>query len=185
MSAPSFIITDVRIGSYMEEKVRITGTYDTINGILAISKVLPYDSEITFKDKTPEQIEKIKVLKRHTMIVVDSANSFKKWDLHFQEKLHLPEAASAYYELERSGRLKLGKEVANRYNAKQVLQLRKLDIGGSVYELDPESTNNGHIAVLASCWAAIRAMAATAITSNDKVEITEEDQDDFLVPFTI
>ncbi|HGW3984110.1 hypothetical protein ACRS5A_18345 [Acinetobacter baumannii] len=185
MTSPRVIITDVRIGSYEGDKVRVTGSYDAINGILAISKVLPYDSKVTYEGKTPEQIEKIKTLQRYTMIVVDSANSFPKWDLHFQEKLDLPEAARAYYELVRSDRLKLGKEVANKYNLASVIQLRKLEIGGSVYELNPEETENGHIAILASCWAAIRAMATSTITNTEEVELSSEHHDDFLVPFSI
>nr|WP_314367355.1 hypothetical protein [uncultured Acinetobacter sp.] len=181
---PKLIITDVRIGSYNGAQIRLVGKYDDLNRTLSISKLLPYNSSVSLEGKSEDEQKKIKALQRHTITVVDSAISFSKWDLHFIEKEHLEAAAAAYYEFRRGGCLKLGKDV-ERIDIDNVLQTRKLEMSGSVYELNQEDTENRHIALLVSCWAAKRALASVAISTTEKIEITDDERDDFLVPFSI
>lgn len=181
---PKLIITDVRIGSYNGAQIRLVGKYDDLNRTLSISKLLPYNSGANLEGKSEQAQKKIKALQRHTITVVDSAISFPKWDLHFIEKEHLEAAAAAYYEFRRGGCLKLGKDV-ERIDIDNVLQVRKLDMSGSAYELNQEDTENRHIALLVSCWAAQRALATVAVSTTDNVVITDDDRDDFLVPFSI
>lgn len=181
---PKRIITDIRIGSYSGPQVRMVGNYDDLNRTLSISKLLPFNSGSSIEGKTKAEQEKIKALQRHTVTVVDSAIAFPKWDLHFIEQEHLTAAAAAYFELRRGGCLKLGKEIKN-IDIDNVLQIRKLEMSGNVYELNPEETENRHIALLVSCWAAFRALATVAISTTDEVVITDDDRNDFLVPFSI
>lgn len=181
---PKIIVTDVRIGSYNGAQVRMVGKYDDLNRTLSISKLLPYNSGVVLEGKTKEEQAKIKALQRHTITVVDSAIAFPKWDLHFIEKEHLEAAAAAYYELRRGGCLKLGKEI-ERIDMDNVLQVRKMEMAGSVYELNQEDTENRHIALMVSCWAAFKALASVAVSTTNEVVITDDDRDDFLVPFSI
>lgn len=178
------IITDVRISSYNEAAVRLIGSYDALNGHLSISEILPF-GETDLSGKTKKEIEQIKILQRHSIVVVDSMTAFNKWDLHFNESEHLNFAVGAYYELERQKKLILGKEISSRYNLQNVIQVRKLEVTGNVYEINPEDTENAHIAILVSCWAALRARGVSAITNEEQEQATDQDIDDFLVPFSI
>ena len=178
------IITDVRISSYRESPVRLIGSFDVNNGQLSINQILPY-GETDLSKKTKKELEQIKILQRHSIVVVDSMAAFNKWDLHFNESEHLHFAVGAYYELQRQKKLILGKAISSRYNLENVIQVRKLDVKGNVYEINPEETENAHIAILVSCWAALRARGVQAITSNENDAATDEDRDDFLVPFSI
>lgn len=184
MPNPKAIITDVRIGSYNGVKVRLVGKYDDLNRTFTIAKVLSYTSKAELEGKTEAQKKQILALQRHTINVVDSPLAFPKWDLHFIEKDHLEEAAAAYYEFLRGGCLKLGKDI-ERIDIANVLQIKKLEMAGSVYELNQEETENRHIALLVSCWAAKRALSTVAITTDQEAVITDADRDDFLVPFSI
>ncbi|AWL27132.1 hypothetical protein DJ533_00160 (plasmid) [Acinetobacter defluvii] len=178
------IILDVRISKY-EEPVRMIAIFDRQNGRLTIERALPYAlPKDPYKNKTAEQVKQLKANERYTLRVVDDPNIYK-WDLRFQEQENLTQAIASYYELQRSGCLILGSEIASRYLVDSVLQTTKVDANrGNAYEIDHEQTSCGHIAVLAACWAALRS-GRTAALVDDQDEATPEQEDDFLVPFTI
>lgn len=179
------IILDVRISSYTEPKVRIIALFDKQNQDLTISKILPYElPKDPYANKTTEQLKKMRENERHTLRVVDNI-SIPKWDLHFKESEYLQQAISAYFELNRSNSLILGKEISGRYSIESVLQVRKIDVDkGNVYELNQEETECGHVAILAACWASLRVQYSSTLIE-EHADPTPEQIDDFLVPFTI
>ena len=180
------IIIDVRIAKYGDPKARMIANYDSRNAVLSIDRLLPYElPKDPYKNKTPEQIEMLKDLARHTLKVVDNP-SIAKWDLYFQEREHITFAISAYYELIRSNSLLLGEEIKSQFSMDDVIQVRTIDASkGSVYELNPDSVECGHVAILAACWAALRAGGSASLIEESEADPTQEQIDDFLVPFTI
>ena len=179
------IILDVRIFSYADPKVRMIALFDKQNQSLSIAKTLPYElPKDPYHNKTSEQINALRANERHTIRVVDNPN-IPKWDLCFKEAEHLSLAISAYYELSRSNSLVLGEEISSRYSMESVIQVRKIDVDqGNVYELNPDETECGHVAILTACWAALRVRHSSALVE-ESVAPSQEQIDDFLVPFTI
>ncbi|MDR6630401.1 hypothetical protein J2X86_002456 [Acinetobacter lwoffii] len=176
---------DCRVGAFGEDPLRMIATFDTQNDQVTISKSLPYfPSKDPYKGKTAQQIKIMKEIERNTVIVVDNALVFPKWDLSFSETEHLADAVKAYALLDTTHCLILSDEVKQRYDPKAILQVRKMDVKGKDYELNSEDLTNGNIAVLLVCWAVIR-MRNSAVLHEEGLEPTQQDIDSFDVPFTV
>lgn len=178
------IILDCRVAMYKGDAMRVLAMLDVQNDKVVISNTLPYaPPKQPFKDKSPAQVEQIKLLMRNSIVIVDNADSFRDWDMCFKEREHLDEAVRAYYSLNASHALELKDEVLRNYSPENVIQIRKMDLNGNTYELDSESITNGHVAVLLACWAAVKARNTASLETES--EITQEDEDDFFTPFSI
>ena len=180
----STIVIDARAAMYKEDAVRLLAIVDTQNDTVTISNILPYmPPKDPFKGKTPAQIEKIKELQKQSIVVVDVSDAFNDWDMHFIESRDLVDAAGAYRSLVARNCLILKNEVAQRYSPNNVIQVRKMDMKGNQFEIDSENITNGHVAVLMACWSATKALQTASIHSENET-VTQDDQDDFLVPFS-
>jgi hypothetical protein len=158
---------------------------DNQNDQVTIAKILPYmPPKDPYHGKTPKEVEQIKQIMRNSVVVVDNAAVFRKWDMHFQEVDHLDEAVKAYYTLDRAKILTLSNEIKQAYNPDNIIEVRKTDLKGRVYEINPDEVSNGAVAVMIVCWAALKARG-TAKMLDEGNEPTQQDYDDFSVPFSI
>lgn len=178
------IIIDCRIAMYKEDAIRLLVAVDPQNDTVIVSDALAYaPPKQPYKGKTPDQIKQIKKLEANTIIVVDNQDAFRNWDLVFDDKQHLDSAVRAYHMLKANNSLSLKDEVQRMYSPETVIQVRKMDLSGNQYELDSESVTNGHVAVLVSCWAAIKIRNTASLSIESEPQVSDED--DFCTPFCI
>lgn len=176
---------DCRVSGYGEDPVRMIAVVDNQNDQVTIAKTLPYmPPKDPYRGKTPQEVEKIKEITRNSIVVVDNSAVFKKWDMHFQEVDHLEEAVKSFYTLDRAKILTLSSEIRQAYNPDNIIEIRKTDLNGRVYELNSDEASNGAVAVMIVCWAALKARG-TARMLDEGSEPTQQDYDDFSVPFSI
>lgn len=181
----SMMYVDCRASSSNEEPVRVIAVLDSQNDELIISQLLPYQPPANpYKGKTKEQVAMMKEIKAHTVVAVDNMNAFREWDMCFDPVEHLDAAIRAYYSFQRLGRLKIDSTIAALCDPGQMIEVRKTDLKGNVYELNSGEVNNNHFAVLISCWCAEKMAATRRITEAD-VEPTQRDIDTFNVPFSV
>lgn len=148
---------DVRICNYKGEPVRIFSQYDLKNNAIIVSKIMPY-RPLGNEDLTDEQKAKRQAIKRDTLLVVDNRMAFDDYDMLFIEAEHLDFAAQAYFEFNKQQMLIIPQELQGRTNLQTVLEMKKLELNkGSVWELNSQSVQNTHIAILALCYAAKKA----------------------------
>lgn len=154
---------DIRICNYKGEPVRIFAQYDGQNHYIILSNILPYrpSSDGTLSD---EQKERKQAIKRHTLLVVDNRLAFDDYDMLFIEQEHLDFAAQAYFEYDKQQMLIIPDELKGRTNLQSVLEMRKLELNkGAVWELNSQSVQNTHIAILALCYAVKKSTANLSI----------------------
>lgn len=185
MNQKQKLYVDCRVAGFGEDPLRIIAVVDTQNDKVTISTTLPYmPPKDPFKGKTAKQIEEMKKILANTLVVVDNPIAFSKWDLNFEETEHLQEAIQAYTLLDSTQALKLGDQVKQQCDPKTVLQVRKMDVKGKDYELNSDDLTNGNMGVLLVCWAVIR-MRRSAVMAEEGIEPTQQDIDNFDVPFVI
>ena len=149
---------DVRICNYKGEPIRIFAQYDNRNNAIILSNILPYRPVNNDDNLTNEQKEKKQAIKRDTILVVDNRMAFDDYDMLFLESEHLDFAAQAYFEYEKQQMLIIPDELKGRTNLQSIIEMKKLELNkGSVWELNSQSVQNTHIAVLALCYAAKKA----------------------------
>lgn len=182
----SLIYIDVRISMYLDEPARVLAICDMQNDTLKIAKYLEYKPpKNIYAGKTDEQIAMMKEIKKSTIIVVDNPHDFRNWNLQFIEKEHLDEAVRAYFQLDVSKALHVGQDLTT-YTPKNVIQTKKLDMSGNVYELNSDEVNNKHMAFLVACWAAHRSRRSyVAMTLDEADDQDGEDEDSFFTPFVV
>lgn len=163
---------DARVSGYKGEPVRIIGLCDINTGSVLVSKTAPYNST-----EKPDE---------NTVIVTDSPETIRNWQLAYDERQHMLEVIKTYGENKRSGRVKLDNALL-RYSPDAVVQTRKIGEGGAVYEFDSQATENGHVAVMLMVWAASRAIRAESQSSllDEDGSATEDDEDDGSLPFSL
>lgn len=86
--------------------------------------------------------------------------------------------------MKRLGRLTLHPDLEAMCNPESVIEIRKTEMKGNVYELDSAQVTNNHFAVLIACWTAIKMLAQSSIVEQEE-EPTQHDIDTFSVPFSI
>lgn len=183
MSQQMFI--DARVAGSNDDPVRVIAMIDNQNDELIITKFLPYQlPKDPYKGKTAEQVAQMKQIKANTVVVVDNPTAFREWDIAFNEVDHLEEAIRAYLMMHRLGRLILDESIRAQCDPVSVIEVRKTELRGSVYELNSDEVTNSHFAVLISCWVSLRMMGTSRIVENE-VEPTQHDIDTFNVPFSI
>lgn len=53
-------------------------------------------------------------------------------------------------------------------NPESVIEIRKTEMKGNVYELDDSQVTNNHFAVLIACWTAIKMLAQSSIVEQER-----------------
>lgn len=119
-----------------------------------------------------------------TVVVTDSPNATKHWGLAYDERQHMLEVIKSYFELQRSGRIKLS-DALLRYNPDAIIQTRKIDERGAVFEFDSQSTENGHVAVMLAAWAAKKSTHGQEMADMLADDSVSEDDDDDGMPFSL
>lgn len=176
---------DCRVSTSNGDAVRVMAMLDKQNDNLVISKFLPFNPpQDPYKGKTKEQIAIMKQIKTNTIVAVDNPHSFREWDMSFNTVENLDQAVRDYYSLARLGRLEIKNDIKALCDPKAVIEVRKTDMRGNVYEVNPDEVSNHHFAVLIACWAAVR-IRATVQINEVEVEPTQRDIDTFSVPFSI
>ncbi|OTG87898.1 hypothetical protein [Acinetobacter sp. ANC 3813] len=176
---------DARAAGSREDPLRLFADFDSQNGLLTISDVMPYrPSANPLKGKTPQEVAEIKQLMKQTIILTDIGEAFSKWDMCFNVKEHLDEAVKAFYSFQAMKALVLENEVQSQYNPEHVVQVRAMDMSGQVYELNSEEVTNGHIAVLMICWGAQKMRGQLSLIQEDH-EPTQDDEDACNYPFCL
>ena len=163
------IIIDARVSGYKGDPYRLRAVCKPQSGNIRIRKQAPYLAE-------GESLEP------QTVIVTDSPSHFDHWQLVFHEDQHLAEAVKAFFELNRGGKVSHVSSFT-QFSPQTILELRKIDKGGSVWEFNSSDTTNAHVAYLLAVWAAKRITLTTSITYQVDDE-TEADLDDPMMPFS-
>ncbi len=116
------------------------------------------------------------------MVVTDSPNLIKNWQLKFNAQQHLEEVIRIYQASYRCGLVEF-ENLITRYNPMNILQVRKIDKKGMQQEFDSSSLDNGHIAALLAIWASHKIATAYGVMSNQVQK--EDDIDRAMLPFSI
>lgn len=180
---PNVLFLDVRVNNYKGEAKRIVAVCDTSNGLLYISDEKKYRT-VDEKPVTPEQKE----IAAKTLVVTDSPKIVQQWNLAFDEKVHLAEAVQAYQEKSSNYLLQLAESVQGRFDLRDSLQIRKLELSaGQVWELHPD-IDNGKMCTLLACWAAARGLSSYNVADQmlqDDSEFDDDDDDFMSMPFSL
>ncbi|WP_417212071.1 hypothetical protein [Acinetobacter venetianus] len=186
MSNANKVYLDVRMASFKGTAVRLFSAYDIRNNTILVSKELPFRPSDDDSKLSPEEKEKKLAIANQTLIITDSPDAFSNYDIAFLPNDHLDMAANAYLAYHRQGVLQINEEIKGRANVENVLDAKNLEIGkGMVYQLDPQSTTNLHIAVLALCFGAKRATGGSTVLHLLDEENTAQVHDESVMPFTI
>lgn len=186
MSNAHKIYLDARIATFRGEPVRIFAAFDMRNNSILVSNLLPFRPSENTSNLTQEEIEKRIAIQNQTLIVTDSPDSFDHYDIAFHPDTHLDIAANAYITYNRQGVLIVNEELRGRANVENVLDAKKLELSkGMVYQLDPQSTNNIHVAILAMCYAAKKATGGVGVLDIMNDQNDKPAYDESVMPFTI
>lgn len=119
----------------------------------------------------------------NALIVTDSPGSVRNWGLAYDERQHMLEVIKTYFELQRTGRIKIADSLL-RYNPDAIIQTRKIDERGAVFEFDSQSTENGHVAVMLAIWAAKKSIQGREMSELLEDDNSSDDDDDGM-PFSL
>lgn len=178
----NILVLDIRVNNYKGDPKRIVAICDTSSGLLYISDEKKYRTT----DEKPVTAEQ-KAVAAKTLVVTDSPRIVQQWNLAFDEKIHLAEAVQAYQEKSSNNLLQLAESVQGRFDLRDSLQIRKLELSsGQVWELAPD-IDNGKMCTLLACWAAVRGTASYEVGNQmlDDSESDSEDDDGMMMPFSL
>lgn len=164
------IIIHSMVSGYRGGPVKLLSMCDPVTGAVLVRKQLDYASASKSGDDT--------------IVVTDSPSSVKNWGLSYDERLHMLEVIKAYFELQRSGRIKIDSALL-RFNPDAIIQTRKIDERGAVFEFDSQSTENGHVAVMLAVWAAKKSMQGQEMAEMMADDSASDDEDDDGMPFSL
>lgn len=143
---------DARVSAYNGAAIRILGLCIPSTGQVKLQKIMPFDSQAKQDD--------------NTIIVTDSPQIVQNWQLAFNEKAHLDEVIKTYLMRYKNGLIRIEKEL-ERFNPQTVIATRKIDKNGAQQELNSDSLENGHVAILLAVWASAKAsMISNAMGNN-------------------
>lgn len=162
---------DSRVTGFSDEPVRLLAMCYEDTGEILLQK-----TEIFTALAVPPD------LRKNTVVVTDSPNMIKNWQLKFDTQQHLEEVIRIYQTSYRGGLVEFENSIA-RYNPMNVLQVRKIDKKGMQQEFDSSSLNNGHIAALLAIWASHKIATGYGVMSNQVQN--EDDIDPTMLPFSI
>lgn len=186
MSNTHLIYLDARMGSFKGDPVRIFAAFDIRNNSIIVANLLPFRPSTDESSLTTEELEKRKAIKSNSIIVTDCPDAFEDYNISFNPNEHLDIAAQTYMTFDRQGVLVIDDELKGRANVASVIDAKKLELGkGVVYQLDPQRTNNIHIAVLGICYAAKKSRGGASVLNMLEDTQQHETYDDSVMPFTI
>lgn len=186
MSNTHKMYLDVRMATFKGDPVRIFAAFDMRNNTIQVSNILPFRPSNDVSELSQEALEKRQAAKKQTLIITDCPDAFDDYDIAFSPNDHLDIAALAYINYNRQGVLIIDNELKGRANVENVLDAKKLELGkGMVYQLDPQTTNNLHVAVLGLCYGAKRATGGANVLNILDRQEEQEIHDNSVMPFTI
>lgn len=162
---------DSRVSGYRGSAIRILALSDQQTGAVFVAKQLDASSV----GKNPGD---------DTVVVTDSPGTTQNWGLAYDERQHMLEVIKTYFELQRSGRIKIA-DALLRFNPESIIQTRKIDERGAVFEFDSQSTENGHVAVMLAVWAAKKSMQGQEMADLLADDSASDDEDDDGMPFSL
>ena len=169
MSTP-IIIIDSRVSGFESSPMRVLSVCMPTSGRIIVQKVAPYHEKI--------------VKKENLLLVTDSPSHFDSWQLAFHEKQHLEEAVATFFDRMRSGKVKINSAV-EKFDPQSIMELRKVDKTGAVHEINSSEITNAHMAVLLAVWASAKASMGYLLSNSDESELSEDDSDDPMMPYSM
>lgn len=157
----AFIKIDSRVSGYRGQPVRVMGVCDTDKGTILIAKIEPYTTIVEKNDQT--------------VVVTDTPDHIKNWQLAYDERRDMLEVIKSFFSLKNAGKLKVKDQMLDPSG---ILEMRKIDERGSVWEFNSDQTNNGHVAALLIVWAGVKAIRGRAMADQFDNESTDQDDDD-------
>lgn len=167
----TIIEIDARVTGFSNDQIRLISLCFPDTGEIYVDRIEIFS---TFPVK-PEK-------KDSTIVVTDSPNLIQNWQLRFSAQEHLEEVIRVYQSSYRAGSVEFEPSL-ERYNPKNILQVRKIDKNGLQQEFDSGALDNGHIAALISIWASQKMAISHAVMSKGGVE--EGYIDKTMLPFSI
>lgn len=150
----SEIYIDARISNYTGDPRRCIGTLFIEDDSFSVDEFINYiPAKSPHKGLSQEQILELDEMRRNTIIVVDNVVQFKQWDLVFSEVDHLNDAVNAYRNMKSMHAIELDTSIA-AVDPMNIVEVRKIDKKGTVYELDSDQVTNDQMCLLVACWAA-------------------------------
>lgn len=165
----AIIKIDSRVSSYRGQPTRVLGLCDTDKGTILVVKMEDYTTEVK-PDKS-------------TVVVTDSPDHIKNWQLSYDERRDMLDVVKSFFSIKNAGMLKVNEQ---RLDPTGILEMRKIDERGSVWEFNSSQTNNGHVATLLLVWAGVKAIRGRLL-SEQVEEATQDDSefDDPSMPFSV
>lgn len=160
---------DARVSAYNGAAIRVLGLCIPSTGQVKLQKIMPFDSQTKQDD--------------NTIIVTDSPQIVQNWQLAFNEKAHLDEVIKTYLMRYKNGLIRIEKEL-ERFNPQTVIATRKIDKNGAQQELNSDSLENGHVAILLAVWASAKAsMISNAMGGNNANQ--SDSPSGLMMPFSL
>lgn len=165
----AIIKLDSRVSGYRGPPARVLGLCDTEKGTIFVAKSEAFSAE----GKTDAQ----------TVVVTDSPGHVKNWHLAYDERRDMLDVVKSFFALQRAGTIKIKDQMLDPAG---ILEMRKIDERGSVWEFNSDATNNGHVATLLLAWAGTRAIRGQLLSDQAEVVSDEQlDEDDPSMPFSV
>jgi hypothetical protein len=149
--------------------MRVLGLCDTDKGTIFVAKTEVYTTIVKPNDKT--------------VVVTDSPDHIKNWQLAYDERRDMLDVVKSFHSLKNAGKLKVKDQMLDPSG---ILEMRKIDERGSVWEFNSDQTNNGHVATLLLIWAGVKAIRGRLVADQfETVTEDSEDDDNSTMPFSI
>lgn len=165
----AIIKIDSRVSSYSGQPARVLGLCDTDKGTILVVKSDAYATQVK-----PDNA---------TVVVTDSPDHIKNWQLSYDERRDMLDVVKSFFSIKNAGMLKVNEQ---RLDPTGILEMRKIDERGSVWEFNSSQTNNGHVATLLLVWAGVKAIRGRLLSEQfDEIEQEKEEVDDPSMPFSV
>lgn len=159
---------DSRVSGYDGKPVRVKCSAMPAEGMIMVQKLADFDEPVG-RDES-------------TVMVTDSPDYFSRWQLAFHEEQHIKEVVRTYFQKLNNDLIKIESEL-EKFDPKNILELRKIDKIGSQYEFDSSQVSNGHMAVLLAVWACAKVSQGYMLTHQEEAE--PGDDDDPMMPYSL
>ena len=167
----SQIVTiDSRVSGYDGKPVRVKCSAMPAEGMIKVQKLADFDEPVSNDE--------------NTMMVTDSPDYFPRWQLAYYEEKHIREVVRTYFQKLNNDLIMIESEL-EKFDPKNILELRKIDKIGSQYEFESSSVSNGHMAVLLAVWACVKVSQGYMLTNQEEDRPDDEEDDDPMMPYSL
>lgn len=164
----SQIVTiDSRVSGYDGKPVRVKCSAMPAEGMIMVQKLADFDEPVGSDE--------------NTMLVTDSPDYFTRWQLAYYEERHIKEVVRVFFQKLNNDLIMIESEL-EKFDPKNILELRKIDKIGSQYEFESSSVTNGHMAVLLAVWACSKVSQGYMLTHQEEAD---SDEDDPMMPYSL